>query len=68
MKPKVSRKREIIKIRAQINDNETKNKQKTKTKTKQIKQNRSIKLAAGSLKKLIKLINIQLDFLKRKEK
>ena len=56
MKPEVSRRREIIKIRAEINNIETKN-----------QQNRSTKPGAGSLKKLIKLIIPQPNSSKRKK-
>ena len=45
-KPKVSRRKEIIKIRSEINEIETK------------QQQRSIKLKAGSLRKKTKLINL----------
>ena len=44
MKPKDSRRKKIIKIRAEINDTETKN--------------RSMKPGAGSLKRSTKLINL----------
>ena len=72
MKSEASRRKEIIKIRAEINDIETKkpktnknkkappNKQKT---IEQIDETRS-----GSFKKLIRLINLQPDLSKRKEK
>ena len=52
-KPKVSRTKEIIKIRAEINEIETK------------PQKRSVKLKAGSLKSSTKLINPEPDSRKR---
>ena len=54
MKPKASSKREIINIRVEINDIETKNQT---NKNKKPPLPRSMKPEAGSLKKLIKLIN-----------
>ena len=51
IKPKAGRRREIIKIRAEINDIETKKQQ-------QQQQNRSMKPGAGSLKKLTKINKI----------
>ena len=50
MKPKTIIKREIIMVTAEINDREIKNKNW---------QNRSMKLGAGSLKDLTKLLNPQ---------
>ena len=47
IKPKVTRKKEIIQIRAEINEIETKKPKK-----------RSMKLRAGSLKRQTKLINL----------
>ena len=54
-KPKVSRRKEIIKIRAEINEIETRKPQK-----------RSMKQKAGSLKRSTKLINPQPDLIKKK--
>ena len=54
MKPTVSRKKEIIKIRVEVNKIETKRQQKI-----------SMKLKTGSLKRQTKLINLSLDSKKR---
>ena len=67
MKPTVIRRKEIIiKIQAEVNDIETKKPKTTEKPTKQ--QNRPMKPGAGSLKKLIKLINLQPDLPNKKEK
>ena len=55
-RPKVSRRKEILKIRTEINE----------VKTKQ--QQRSMKLKAGSLRRLIRWINLQLYSSRKKEK
>ena len=64
MKPKAFRRKEIINLRPEINDRET-NKQKQKQTN---KKNRSMKTGGISLKTINKLINLQSDLSKRKEK
>ena len=57
VKPTPSRRRELIKFRAEINEIETKE-----------QNNRSMRLGAGSLKELIRSINHWPDLSERKEK
>ena len=57
IKPKTSRRQEIIKIRAEINAIKPKNKTNNNNNNNKKQQNRPMKPEAGSLKELTKLIN-----------